>query len=75
MADSAAANQLRTIMQGVLLDKVRADQFPSVTMMNMIESGMDDDMRAEYVQALIEKVNNDPFPSLDMIRRIFALLA
>ncbi|HEX3337180.1 MAG TPA: hypothetical protein VHS54_12030 [Jatrophihabitans sp.] len=67
-------SQLHDAVYGLLIDKVRRDQYPSATMMNMVEAGMDEGQMAAYAQVLIDKVAADQFPSLDMIKRLTNLL-
>jgi hypothetical protein len=54
----------------VLLDKVRADPFPSPTMLNMVEELLRDDDVQAYTSVLMEKVSRESFPSLDHLRRL-----
>ena len=53
-----------------LLDRVRADRFPSMEMIELIEQGMNDEERAELIDVLLEKVEADRFPSMPMLRRM-----
>jgi hypothetical protein len=53
-----------------LLDRVRADRYPSTAMLNMIEQGGNDEERAELVDLLIEKAEDDRFPSIPMLQRL-----
>ncbi len=55
-----------------LMDKVRADQFPSATMLDMIEGMLQDQDVEAYTSALLDKVRHDQFPSLDLLRRLLA---
>jgi hypothetical protein len=54
----------------LLLDKVRDDPFPSVTMLNMIEESLRSEDVSEYTDVLMDKVRADQFPSLDHLRRL-----
>jgi hypothetical protein len=78
MADQYEPEQARAELHdefyGALIDKIRTDRYPSTTMMNLIESGMEGHELQEYVGALIEKVQSDRFPSIDMLHRIQRLL-
>jgi hypothetical protein len=67
--------QLHDEFYAALIDKVRADRYPSTTMMDMIESGMEGHELQEYVGALLEKLRSDRFPSVDMTRRVLRLLS
>jgi hypothetical protein len=54
----------------LLLNKVRDDPYPSVTMLDMIEQSLRPDDVSEYTEILMEKVSSDQFPSLDHLRRL-----
>jgi hypothetical protein len=55
---------------GYLLDRIRADRYPSTTMLDMVEHGMNEEERAELVDILLEKVTADRFPSVPMLQRL-----
>jgi hypothetical protein len=68
-------SQLHDAIYGVLIEKVRADRYPSTTMMDFVENAaLDERQLRAYSQVLLEKVTNDRFPSIDMIRRLISLL-
>jgi hypothetical protein len=52
-----------------LLDKVRADPYPSREQLDLIEESIPPEMVADYVQVLIEKAGESAFPSNEMLRR------
>ena len=54
----------------VLLEKVRADPFPSVTMLNMIEGMLQEEDVEAYTTVLMDKIREVEFPSLDQLRRL-----
>lgn len=54
----------------VLLEKVRADPFPSVTMLNMIEGMLQGEDVEAYTTVLMDKIREVEFPSLDQLRRL-----
>lgn len=57
-----------------LLDRVRADRYPSIAMLDMLESGIQTDQeRTELVDALLEKVEADRYPSMPMLARILRI--
>ena len=62
--------QVQTALSRVLLDKVRNDNHPSFTQMNMLEQTLPRSMRREYVSVLLEKVMGEQWPSISMLRRI-----
>lgn len=70
MADDAT--DLHQQVLQVLLEKVEADPFPSVTMLNMIEELLQPEDVVAYTDILLEKIRGDQFPSLDMLARVTA---
>jgi hypothetical protein len=54
----------------VLLEKVRADPFPSVTMLNMLEGMLQEDDVEAYTAVLMDKIREVNFPSIDQLRRL-----
>jgi hypothetical protein len=71
--DSAA--ELRKRLTASALANINEVQFPSVTMMNRVESalGTADDL-AEYAEMLVKKVEADRYPSISMLNRLDGLL-
>jgi hypothetical protein len=67
-------SQVRDAVYGTLIDKVRADRYPSSTMMNMVEAGLDERYLRAYAQVLLDKVADDQYPSLDMLKRLMNLV-
>ena len=67
MADQA---QLQQMFARILLARVRQDQYPSTTQMNLLEQSLPPDMLEDYVNVLFEKVLTDPVPSIPMLKRI-----
>jgi hypothetical protein len=66
--------QLQDALYGILIDKIRRDHYPSATMMNIVEAGMDERQLRDYAEALLDKVADDEFPSIDLIKRLTNLL-
>jgi uncharacterized protein YfeS len=66
---------LRKRLTQSLLDDINEVQFPSVTMMNRVESalGTEEDL-ADYVEVLVEKVEATRYPSISMLNRLDGLL-
>jgi hypothetical protein len=59
-----------------LLDRIRADTYPSLAYMDLLEATVrDPDQLVEYLEALIEKVEATRFPSLTLMRRIQRIVA
>jgi hypothetical protein len=61
----------REVLQ-VLLEKVEGDRFPSVTMLDMIETILRPEDVERYTSMLLDKIRDDQFPSLDLLRRVQA---
>jgi hypothetical protein len=60
----------------LLLDRVRADPYPSLAQMDLLESTLrNPDQLVEYMEALMDKVESTRFPSLSMLRRIQRIAA
>jgi len=77
MASSRNA-QIRALLHeavyGELIDRIREDRYPSTTMLNMVEHGLEgDEEYAAYVEALLDKVAGDHYPSIDMLKRLTRL--
>ena len=54
----------------MLLDKIRADRFPSATQMDIVEQNIPRDRIPDYLEVLIEKAEQDNIPSIPLLRRI-----
>ncbi|PWN03504.1 hypothetical protein DJ010_05155 [Nocardioides silvaticus] len=70
-AGSVAVELHRQVLQ-VLLDKIEADRFPSVTMMDMAEELLAPEDVAPYAEVLLDKIRESTYPSLDLLRRVSA---
>jgi hypothetical protein len=57
----------------LLLDKVRADRYPSSEQLDLLERWLPQRRRVELAAILADKVEQDRFPSLQMIRRMLRL--
>ena len=66
---------LRKRLTQNLLDEINDVQFPSVTMMNRVEStfATQEDL-ADYIEVLVKKVEATRFPSIPMLNRLDGLL-
>ena len=64
---------VREAILALLLRKVRDDQYPSNTMMDMIEELLAPDDVPAYAQVLMEKISRDQYPSIPMMRRLVNL--
>jgi hypothetical protein len=66
-----ADQNLRERYVQILLDRIRADPYPSYTYMDLLEATVTSpDQLVEYLDALMDKVESTRFPSLTMMRRI-----
>ena len=57
----------------LLLDKVEQDQYPSSTMLDMIEKIVTPDELPEYTEMLMAKIEGEQYPSYDLIQRLDVL--
>jgi hypothetical protein len=73
MAESRTAMDAREMLLEALLDKVATDRYPSVTMLDLIESLLRPDEVPIYVEILLQQVYDETYPSIPMLRRIAAL--
>jgi hypothetical protein len=73
MAGSRNTKDAREMLLDAMLDKVADDRFPSVTMLNLIESLLRPDEIPAYTAVLLHKVRDENYPSIPMLRRIAAL--
>jgi hypothetical protein len=58
----------------ILLEKVRADQYPSTTHMDIIEQALPPQWIPEYLDVLYEKVVDENYPSVPMLNRIARMM-
>ena len=59
-----------TTLANLLLQRIREDEYPSATEMQLLESIMPRSMVSEYLGVLLEKVQADTWPSIPMMQRI-----
>lgn len=57
----------------MLMAKVAEDDYPSTTMLDMIETLLTPNEVPAYAELLMEKVRRDRFPSIPMISRLMQL--
>jgi hypothetical protein len=64
--------ELRRSVADTLLDKMKDEQFPSVTMMNRVEAviGQDPEALSDYAEMLLAKIRASRFPSIDLLNRL-----
>lgn len=63
----------RTQLFRMLLDKVEQDQYPSSTMLDMIEKIVTPEELPEYMEMLMAKIEGEQYPSFDLIQRLNVL--
>ncbi len=68
------ANPLQDRFAEVLLEKIRGDNYPSVTQMDMFESVASPRLRAEFALHLMERIDEDMWPSVPMMQRVQRLI-
>lgn len=66
-------HQIHNALYESLIDKIRNDTYPSATMMDTVEAGMNEEQIRDYARALLAKVRDDQFPSIDLMRRLSKL--
>jgi hypothetical protein len=62
--------EARAAFASLLMEKVRADRYPSTSQMAILEQVLPPQLIPEYLDILFEKVAQDRWPSLPMLRRI-----
>ena len=69
-----AAGMRKRLTQS-LLEDINEVQFPSVTMMDRVESALttQEDL-ADYIEVFVEKVEDTRYPSISMLNRLDGLL-
>jgi hypothetical protein len=58
----------------MLMEKVRQDNYPSVTHMELIEQAIPAQWIPDYIEILYEKVEEENYPSVSMLNRIARLM-
>lgn len=69
------ADDLRTSYREALLDHVRADRFPSPSMLDLVESTLGPEGLGEYGMAMVAKLASERYPSPSMLTRLARLVA
>jgi hypothetical protein len=68
-------NPLQERYAQLLLEHIRADSYPSVTHMDMLEAIATPRVLAEYTMHLMERIEADEYPSVPMMRRVQGLIS
>jgi hypothetical protein len=63
----------RELMLDLLLDNVAGQRFPSVSVLDLIESLLQPDEVEIYVRILVHRMREENYPSLPILRRIAEL--
>jgi len=69
------ANALQEHYGEWVLDRIRAQRYPNVTYMNMLEEIGSPRLMAEYTLHLFERIEADTYPSIPMMQRLQGLVA
>lgn len=65
-----ASEETRAEFVQMLLEKVRADPYPSREQLDLIEESLPPEMVADYARVLMEKAGKEPFPGKEVLERI-----
>jgi hypothetical protein len=75
MAADLSREDVQTALAKVLLERVRQDNYPSTTQMDLLEEVIPPDLLRDYVNVLLEKTLTSRWPSISVLRRIQRLTA
>jgi hypothetical protein len=70
MPGELSHEEVQTALAQVLLAKVRQDNYPSTTEMDMLEEIIPPDFVRDYVNVLLEKALSSRWPSISILRRL-----
>jgi hypothetical protein len=73
--EDAVANPLQAHYVEWLWERIRSDQYPSATHMNLLESVASPEVLVAYILFLMEKIENEPYPNVDLMKRVQRLIA
>jgi hypothetical protein len=60
----------RAELVSMLIEKVEEDQYPSTTMLDMLEQNLTPEDVPVYVAMLTRRIRSDRFPSIPMLSRL-----
>ena len=69
------ANPLQERYADVLLERIRSDEHPSATHMDMFESVASPQQLVAYILELLERIEDETYPSIPMMQRVQGLVA
>jgi hypothetical protein len=67
-------NQARAELVATLLEKVRTDQYPSTTMLDLIEDLLTPEETPAYVVFLQDRIRSERYPSIPLLKRLSQLV-
>jgi len=67
------SDQVRAQLLELLLGKVHEDNYPSSTMLDIIEKLITPETAPAYAAVLMSKIDGENYPSMAIIRRVLAL--
>jgi hypothetical protein len=70
MAADLSREDVQTALAKVLLERVRQDNYPSTTQMDLLEEVIPPALVRDYVNVLLEKTLTSRFPSIPVLRRL-----
>jgi hypothetical protein len=60
----------RAELVSMLIEKIEGDQYPSTTMLDMLEQNLKPEEVPVYVAMLSRRIRSDRFPSIPMLSRL-----
>lgn len=70
---SGSEYDVREEILRMLMGRVAEDQYPSATMLDMIEQILRPEEVPAYAELLMQKIRDDRFPSIPLLNRVMAL--
>lgn len=70
---SGSEYDVRVEILRMLMGRVAEDQYPSATMLDMIEEILRPEEVPAYAELLMQKIRDDRFPSIPLLNRVMAL--
>ena len=70
---SGSEYDVRVEILRMLMGRVAEDQYPSATMLDMIEQLLRPEEVPAYAELLMQKIRDDRFPSIPLHNRVMAL--
>jgi hypothetical protein len=75
MADDLTPEQVQIALARVLLERVRQENYPSTTQMDVLEEIIPPDLMRDYINVLLEKTLTSRWPSISIVRRLQRMMA